>query len=83
MYLRAKAIEHLIVDFDELIKQLCSSPWVFWIIPRGKPSLGEIDADPFGACFEALANVFLAFVDQIFDKLVFGVAFYFVSERVK
>src|SRR6202453_1049151 len=82
-FLRVEAIDHSVVELDEVRKHLATGPRVPQVVPAGEAPFGEVDRHPLGAVFERPANILLALVDEIGEELLAGVALHLAVERIK
>ena len=78
-----EAIDHAVVERDELVEHVLVRPGVARVVLVGEPALGEVDRDAHGAGVEALADVLLDLVAEVVEELVARVAVDLALERIE
>ena len=86
MFLRssgAEAIDHAVVEVDELLEHVLVGPGVARVVLVREPALGEVDRDALGAGGECLADVLLDLVAEVVEELLARVALDLALERIQ
>jgi hypothetical protein len=78
-----EAIQDFVVDVNECLQELSASPRVLGIVSSCEAAFSKIYRNSLSPSVEAFANVLLAFVDQVLNELVLGVAFDFAWSGVE
>ena len=68
--LGAEAVDHAVVEVDELLEHVLVGPGVAAVVLVREPALGEVDRHAHGAGVEAPADVLLDLVAEVGEELV-------------
>ena len=81
--LRREAVDHAVVEVDELLEHVLVGPGVARVVLVREPALGEVDRDAHGAGGERLPDVLLDLVAEVVEELVARVALDLALERIQ
>ena len=81
--LGAEAVDHAVVEVDELLEHVLVRPGVARVVLVRQPALGEVDRDAHGARVEAPADVLLDLVAEVGEELVARIPRDLLLERVE
>src|SRR5271170_1056819 len=78
-----EAVKNIVVEVHERLEQICTCPWIPWVVLSCEAAFSEIYRHALSTSFEAASDVFLASIDEIFHELFLWVALNCVVERIK
>ena len=81
--LGAEAVDHAVVEVDELLEHVLVRPGVARVVLVRQPAFGEVDRDAHRAGVEALADVLLDLVAEVVEELLARVALELALERIE